>query len=164
MKDPDRNPFIYGSKAYGERVARDVRSAARGGIPSTYEGRSVAREYQRTQRDRDQKFQQRMMQSNATSIGTRPMAGNQPQYDGRAESEGRGVSGAGLLQFACVVLGILGAVFASAHGVKSGAGLVISFVLAYGASFVALKYIKFLVGLAVLGYGLYFILHTIFGH
>ena len=57
------------------------------------------------------------------------------------------------------VFGLIGVLYASAHGVQSGVGLVATFLLTFVATAVLLRYLKQIIGIAVLGFGLYEIIH-----
>ena len=158
MKDPNKDPNIYGSDAHRDLVERDKHNARVGwGTPNTQEGRNYANELAREKK--------RLHDKPPPSVRPIPdaPAARQVQYTqpsaGQRLSSGGGLSSTTILNILAAAAGLMGAIFAAAQGVRSTVGLGGAFVLTFLIAGIALRYVRQLVGLAVLGLGLYTIFH-----
>src|SRR5579862_1406693 len=128
MRDPDKNPNIYGTRAYQDRVARDKYIVDRGGSTvHTYGGQTYARQVA---------AEKRLARSNSWSVTpsypvSAPVRSSSPAqtysqqtsagqtYSLPRSRGGSGLSPQAMANILAVAAGLIGAVFAGAHGVKS---------------------------------------------
>jgi len=173
MRDPDKNPNIYGTRAYQDRVAYERHLVDRGYTNvNTYGGQTYARQVA---------AEKRLASSNARSYTPQyfvptPVRGSSPAqtysqptpagqtYSLPRSRGGTGLSPEALANVVAIAAGLIGAVFAGAHGVKSDVALAGSFAAAFVAARIALRYFKQLAGIAVLAVGLYEIIHYFTAH
>jgi hypothetical protein len=173
MRDPDKNPNIYGTRAYQDRVERDKYIVDRGGSTvHTYGGQTYARQVaaeKRLARGDSWSVAPQYPISTPVRGSSLPQTYSQPTssrqtYSLPRASGGSGLSPQTLANVLAVAAGLIGAVFAGAHGVKSDVALAGAFAAAFVAARLVLRYFKQLAGIAVLAVGLYQIIHYFAGH
>ena len=177
MRDPDKNPNIYGTRAYQERVERDKWNVMRGSSQVyTYGGRVFERNYQAEQR----RAKAAAAVPPPTYFQPTPVARNPylPAGSGRnfptpttaaarTVYAGPGISGPSrqtVQNLLSGIAGLLAVCFACAHDVKSGAALIVTFIVAFVAAAVVIRYFKQIAGFAVLAVGAYEIIRYFAGH
>ncbi len=166
MGDPDKNPNIYGTTAYRDRVAEDIDIVKRGwGTPSTREGRAVAKQLEQAKKKRETPppvINTPPVTSAFPPAPQLPMPVPRSRQQKTTTSEGK--SQPLLMNLACALVGFLAAVFVSAHGMKSGLALATAFSVGFAGSRLLISYMKYLVGIALLGFLLYEIVHATIVH
>ncbi|HEX4796909.1 MAG TPA: hypothetical protein VH370_24170 [Humisphaera sp.] len=172
MRDPDKNPNIYGTRAYQDRVARDRYIVDRGGSSvHTYGGQNYARQVAAEKKLASMNSQPRTYQvpistpARGSSVPDTSSPQTSPrQTHSRPRASGSGLSPQTMANALAVIAGLIGAVYAGAHSVKSDVALAGAFAAAFVVARVALRYFKQLAGIAVLAVGLYQIIHYFSGH
>jgi hypothetical protein len=172
MRDSDKNPNIYGTRAYQDRVERDKYNVMRGSSQVyTYGGRNFERQYlaeQKRSRAVPSMFPTTPAIRNypLTPAAPGPNAST-PTAAGRRVYTGTGISGPSrqtVQNILAGIAGLIGVCFACAHGVSNGVGLTVTFVCAFVAASLVIRYFKQLAGIAVLAFALYAIVSHFAGH
>jgi len=173
MRDPDKNPNIYGTRAYQDRVAYERHRVDKGYTSvQTYGGQNYLRQVTAEKKLASRSYVPPTPQypiSTPVRGSSLPQTYSQQASSGQTYSLPRGSGGSGLSPESlanglAAAAGLIGMVFAGAHGVTSAVGLAGAFAGAFVVSRIVLRYFKQLAGIAVLAVGLYEIIHYFAGH
>jgi hypothetical protein len=166
MGDPNKNPNIYGTDAHRDRVVRDVENAKRGwGTPSTRQGWD---EVHRQEQEKKRWEAQPPVFVPAPAPLAYPPARHIPTSEPRSRRQRTKARSRNsqpfLMNLACALVGLLAVVYVGAHGMKSGLALATAFAVAFVGSRLVISHMKLLIGIALLGFLLYEIVHALAGH